>query len=128
MWLAQGEALRCVEPERTETAGLRPDAPAPRGREAWKVAVTKLREGRKISSNPEKGAVGMGLDISPQTEARIRQEAQRQGISVDALLECLMNGQAAGTAIGAYQAVELPVLHLGPMGPLHRRDIYDDVR
>ena len=47
-----------------------------RGRKACKVAVTKLREGRKINSNPEKGAVGMGLDISPQTEARVRQEAQ----------------------------------------------------
>ena len=70
----------------------------------------------------------MGLDISPQTEARIRQEAQRQGISVDALLECLMNDQAAGTALRGYRAPELPVLHLGPMGPLHRRDIYDDVR
>ena len=70
----------------------------------------------------------MGLDISPPTEARIRQEAQRQGISVDALLKRLMNDQAAGTAVRAYQAPELPVLHLGSMGPLHRRDIYDDVR
>ena len=71
----------------------------------------------------------MGLDISPQTEARIRQEAQRQGISAEALLERLMNNQAAGTAVRAYQALdELPVLHLGPMGPLHRREIYDDVR
>jgi len=70
----------------------------------------------------------MGLDISPQTEARIRQEAQRQGISVDALRERLMNDQAAGATDRAHQALELPVLHLGPMGPLHRRDIYDDVR
>jgi len=38
----------------------------------------------------------MGLDLSPQSEARIRQEAQRQGISVDALLERLMNAYAAG--------------------------------
>ena len=70
----------------------------------------------------------MGLDISSQTEVRIRQEADRQGISVDALLERLMSDQAAGTAVRADQAPELPVLHLGPMGPLHRRDIYDDVR
>jgi len=70
----------------------------------------------------------MGLDISPQTEARIRQEAQRQGITVDALLERLMNDRAAGAAVGEDQAPELPVLHLGPMGALHRRDIYDDVR
>ena len=70
----------------------------------------------------------MGLDVSPQTEAQIRQEAERQGISVDALLKRLMNDQAVGTAVRTYQAPELPVLHLGPMGPLHRRGIYDDVR
>jgi hypothetical protein len=93
-----------------------------------KVAVTKLREGSKISSNLDKGAVGMGLDISPQTEVRIRQEADRQGISVDSLLERLMSHQAAGPAVRADKAPELPVIHLGPMGPLHRRDIYDDVR
>ena len=29
---------------------------------------------------------------------------------------------------GGKIAVELPVLHLGVMVPLHRRDIYDDVR
>lgn len=68
----------------------------------------------------------MGLDISPQTEARVRQEAQRQGISVDALLERLMSDQTACAAVQAYPAAELPVLHLGPMGPLHRRDIDDD--
>jgi len=28
----------------------------------------------------------------------------------------------------AQPAPELPVLHLGAMRPLHRRDIYDDVR
>ncbi len=60
-----------------------------RGREACKAAVTKPREGRKINSNPKKRAVGMGLDISPQTEAPIRQEAQRQGIWVDALPDTL---------------------------------------
>ena len=38
-----------------------------------------------------------------------------------------MNDQSAGTAVPAYQAPELPVLQLSPMGPLHRRDIYDDV-
>jgi hypothetical protein len=70
----------------------------------------------------------MGLGVSPHTEARIRQEAQQQGISVNALLERVMNNEAAGTAVRAYQAPELPVLHLGPMGPLSRRDIYDDVR
>jgi hypothetical protein len=70
----------------------------------------------------------MSLNISQQTEARILQEAQRQGIPVDALLERLINERAASTAAPGHQAPELPVLHLGPMGPLHRRDIYDDFR
>ncbi len=39
-----------------------------------------------------------------------------------------MKDQAAGTAVRAYQTPELPVLHLGSMGPLHRRDIHDNVR
>jgi hypothetical protein len=39
----------------------------------------------------------------------------------------LMTDHAAGTAVRDYQAPELPVLHLGPMARLHRRDIYDDV-
>ena len=90
--------------------------------------MTKLRLRRKIDGGSEKGFVGMGLDISPQTEARVRQEAERQGMSVDALLKRLVNDQATSTVVPDYQAPELPVLHLGPMGPLHRRDIYDDVR
>jgi hypothetical protein len=42
------------------------------------------------------------------------------------LLERLMSDQTACAAVQAYPAAELPVLHLGPMGPLHRRDIDDD--
>jgi len=33
----------------------------------------------------------MTIDISPQTEARIAEEARRQGLSVDALIETLVN-------------------------------------
>ena len=83
----------------------------------------------------------MSLQISSETEARLTDEARKQGISVDALLERLMK---EGVAVLATQAdaierarelvpcgkiaPELPVLHLGEMGALHRRDIYDDVR
>ncbi|MGD0223141.1 MAG: hypothetical protein ABSF71_12455 [Terriglobia bacterium] len=87
----------------------------------------------------------MSIIISPETEARLTDEARRQGISVDALLERLMaEHQPGGSAVLSTQAEaieharkmipggkltpELPVLHLGAMGPLHRRDIYDDVR
>ena len=71
----------------------------------------------------------MSMDISRETEARLIDEAQRQGISVDALLERLMSQREATARIaGAGAAPKLPILHLGPMGAFHRRDIYDDVR
>ncbi len=85
----------------------------------------------------------MSIEISRETEARLTDEARRQGISVDALLERLITEhRPRGSDVFATQAEaiehaqklggeitpELPVLHLGAMGALHRRDIYDDVR
>ena len=83
----------------------------------------------------------MSIQISSETEAHLTDEARKQGISVDALLEQLMKERGAVFATQA-EAIEharelvpgeritpeLPVLHLGAMGALHRRDIYDDVR
>jgi hypothetical protein len=69
----------------------------------------------------------MSIDISHETEARLTDEARRQDISVEALLKRLMSERAV-TAHVAGPAPELPVWHLGGVGPLHRRDIYDDVR
>jgi len=71
----------------------------------------------------------MSIELSLETEARITDEARRQGVSVDVLLERLISelgATAPATATGSI--AELPTLHLGPMGALHRRDIYDDVR
>ena len=71
----------------------------------------------------------MSLDISHETEARITGEARRQGVSVEALLERLMSERAAEAHVaGSGLTPEVPILHLGVIGPLHRRDIYDDVR
>jgi hypothetical protein len=71
----------------------------------------------------------MSIEISREIEARLTSEARRLGISVDTLLERLMNERAtAAHAAGNGTIPELPVLHLGAMGALHRRDIYDDVR
>jgi hypothetical protein len=67
------------------------------------------------------------IEISSETEARINDEARRQGVSVDALLARLMSERAAHIA-GGGAAPKLPQLHLGVMGALHRREIYDDVR
>jgi hypothetical protein len=69
----------------------------------------------------------MSIEISRETEARITNEARRQGISVEALLKRLMSERLT-TAQLAGPTPELPVWHLGGAGDLHRRDIYDDVR
>ena len=69
----------------------------------------------------------MSLNISEHTEARLAEEAQRQGISVETLLERLID-QRVPAARPVQRGTELPILHLGPMGPLHRRDIYEDGR
>ena len=68
------------------------------------------------------------MDISSETEARITDEARRQGVSVDALLARLISERAAAAYIEVADAPsKLPLLHLGVIGALHRRDIYDDV-
>jgi hypothetical protein len=72
----------------------------------------------------------MSIEISPETEARLTGEARRQGVSVDALLERLISerGAAAHVITGNGSTTpKVPILHLGAMGTLHRRDIYDDV-
>ena len=68
----------------------------------------------------------MNIEISHETEARLIDEARRQGVSVETLLQRLMSERGV-TAHVAGPAPELPVWHLGVIGPLRRRDIYDDV-
>jgi hypothetical protein len=69
----------------------------------------------------------MSIEISRETEARLAEEARRLGVSVDALLKRFINERA--TLIHSVQSsLGLPVWHLGSVGALHRRDIYDDVR
>jgi hypothetical protein len=69
----------------------------------------------------------MSIEVSLETEARITDEARRQGISVEALLERLMSERGVTSRVPG-TAPELPVWRLGVIGPLHRRDIYDDAR
>ena len=67
----------------------------------------------------------MSIEISREIEARLTDEARRQGISVDVLLERFVKERAALTH-RAQPHPELPIWHLGGVGALHRRDIYDD--
>jgi 4'-phosphopantetheinyl transferase EntD len=69
----------------------------------------------------------MSLTISEQIEARLTEEARSQGISVDALLEQLINERAPGPSGQKRKAPEVPVWPVGVIGSLHRRDIYNDV-
>ncbi|MGO4881801.1 MAG: hypothetical protein ACLP59_13375 [Bryobacteraceae bacterium] len=69
----------------------------------------------------------MSLDISPKIEAALAAKAKEQGISIDALLEGLLkDASPLKTGNGDGPPPELPVRHLGVIGSLHRRDIYDD--
>lgn len=68
----------------------------------------------------------MSIQISPETEVRLTNEAQKQGVSVDTLLARLMSERQVTTNPVRPSRPELPVWHLGGAGALHRRDIYDD--
>ena len=70
----------------------------------------------------------MSIDISPETEACLNEEALRQNISVDTLLGGFLNELATKSASGRGVGTAVPVLHLGVIAPLHRRDIYNDGR
>ena len=64
----------------------------------------------------------MTIEISPEIEARLIDEAKKQGISVETLLERLVSER-----LPARSRPELPAWHLGAIGSLRRVDIYDDV-
>ncbi len=71
----------------------------------------------------------MTIEISRETEIRLTDEARKLGISVDELLGRLVGEPAAATTEPIQGgATNLPVWHLGGVGPLHRRDVYDDAR
>jgi hypothetical protein len=69
----------------------------------------------------------MSIQISRETEARLTNEAQRLGISVEVLVERLLTERCENVIAENRPTARLPVWHLGGAGSLHRRDIYDDV-
>jgi len=71
------------------------------------------------------GEIAAGYDGVAPTYDRVWQCHLRD--ATDALLERLMSEFRANANARARSAPDLPVWHLGGAGPLHRRDIYDDV-
>jgi hypothetical protein len=71
---------------------------------------------------------GMDVHFTPEQEAQLARIATNTGTAAeqlvkDAVLRLLQRETQICTA-----TPELPVWHLGGVGALHRRDIYDDVR
>ena len=69
----------------------------------------------------------MSLEISQEIQARLADEAQKEGVSIEALLQRLMDKHEENMRKTGVSP-QLPVWHLGAKGPLHRRDIYNNVR
>ena len=67
----------------------------------------------------------MSLTISEHIEARLTEEARRQGISVEASSERLIDERTGATTATPRTVPELPSWRLGVIGSLHRRNIYD---
>jgi hypothetical protein len=68
----------------------------------------------------------MRFDISLETQARLAAKAHEQGLSINAVLERLLNdaGDLKMTTANG-ELPELPARYLGVRGSLHRRDIYN---
>lgn len=76
----------------------------------------------------------MEVHFTPEQEARLAQLAAGAGtdserLVKDAALRLLEDGIGFRANPGIPRTNgELPVWHLGGVGPLHRRDLYDDAR
>ncbi len=76
----------------------------------------------------------MEVRLTPEQEAQLAQIATNAGTDAERLVkDAVLRLLEEDTGLHAFpQATppnpELPVWHLGGVGALHRRDIYDDVR
>ncbi|MBI4902827.1 MAG: hypothetical protein HY820_04280 [Acidobacteria bacterium] len=69
------------------------------------------------------------IELPPELEEALQARAQHQGVSASNIAVSLLTDALTSTATrGPAPPEELPLLHLGAMGPLRRRDIYDDAR
>lgn len=70
----------------------------------------------------------MEVHFTPEQEARLAQIATKAGSDPERFVKELVLHLLEGESPRSTAAPELPILHLGTIGSLHRRDIYDDVR
>jgi hypothetical protein len=76
--------------------------------------------------------VGMEVHFTPEQEARLAQIATNAGTDAERLVKKavlrLLEDEVGLRANVPQSNGELPLWHLGGVGPLHRRDVYDDAR
>jgi hypothetical protein len=74
----------------------------------------------------------MEVHFTAEQEARLARIAANAGTDAERLVKNaalrLLEGEAGLRADVPQSNGELPLWHLGGVGPLHRRDIYDDAR
>jgi len=69
----------------------------------------------------------MKVHFTPEQEARLAEIAGKAGTEPERLVQAAALRLLAEDAWRQCPAPELPVLHLGAVKPLRRRDIYEDV-
>jgi hypothetical protein len=74
----------------------------------------------------------MEVHFTPEQEARLAQIATNVGTDAERLVKDaalrLLDNDFRTSSQATPTNHELPLWHLGAVGPLHRRDIYDDAR
>jgi len=67
----------------------------------------------------------MEVHFTPEQEAQLAQIATKEGTDPERLVKDVVLRLLEDEVHLRTAAPELPILHLGTMGALHRRDIYD---
>jgi hypothetical protein len=70
----------------------------------------------------------MEVHFTPEQEAQLAQIATKAGTPAEQLVKDVVLRLLEEETHFRTAAPELPVWHLGGVGALHRRDIYDDAR
>lgn len=70
----------------------------------------------------------MEVHFTPEQEAQLAQVATKVGTTAERLVKDAALRLLEDETHLNVPAPELPVWHLGAVGPFHRRDIYDDAR
>jgi hypothetical protein len=72
--------------------------------------------------------MSMEVDLTAEQEAQLARIATKAGTAAEELARDVVLRLLKEESQFRVAAPELPVWHLGDVGALHRRDIYDDVR